>query len=65
MMRFAARELERLGLASERIFLSLERNMKCALAHCGRCQLGGTLICRDGAVYRRDRIAALMAIKEL
>jgi NAD(P)H-flavin reductase len=65
MMRFATRELERLGLSSERIFLSLERNMKCALAHCGRCQLGGTLICRDGAVYRRDRIAALMAIKEL
>jgi NAD(P)H-flavin reductase len=65
MMRFAARELEKLGLPDERIFLSLERNMKCAVAHCGRCQLGGTLICRDGAVYRRDRVMPLMAIKEL
>jgi len=65
MMRFAARELEKLGLPNERIFLSLERNMKCALAHCGRCQLGGTLICRDGAVYRRDRVLRLMATKEL
>jgi NAD(P)H-flavin reductase len=65
MMRFAARELRKLGLPDERIFLSLERNMKCALAHCGRCQLGGTLICRDGPVYRRDRILSLMSIKEL
>ena len=65
MMRFAGRELQKLGLPDERIFLSLERNMKCALAHCGRCQLGGTLICRDGAVYRRDRVMPLMATKEL
>jgi NAD(P)H-flavin reductase len=65
MMRFAARELEQLGLPNERMFLSLERNMKCALAHCGRCQLGGTLICRDGAVYRRDRVLPLMSTKEL
>jgi NAD(P)H-flavin reductase len=65
MMRFAARELEKLGLPRERIFLSLERNMKCALAQCGRCQLGGTLICRDGPVYRLDRILPLMVTREL
>ena len=39
------------GVAPERIFVSLERNMRCGLGHCGHCQLGPTLICRDGPVY--------------
>ena len=38
----------------ERIYVSLERNMQCGVGHCGHCQLGPTLICRDGPVYRYD-----------
>ena len=30
--------------------------MRCGLGHCGHCQLGPTLICRDGPVYRYDEI---------
>jgi NAD(P)H-flavin reductase len=51
MMRFAVRDLRALGLADERIFVSLERNMKCGIGVCGHCQLGPTFICRDGPVY--------------
>ena len=40
----------------ERIYVSMERNMKCGVGHCGHCQLGPTLICRDGPVYRYDEI---------
>jgi NAD(P)H-flavin reductase len=65
MMRFAAVELERRGVAHERIHVSLERNMKCAVGHCGRCQFGPHFICRDGPVFRYDRVRALMAKREV
>ena len=34
--------------------------MKCAVSHCGRCQLGPTFVCREGPVFRlrRDRAVA-------
>ncbi|MGA2793092.1 MAG: FAD/NAD(P)-binding protein [Roseiarcus sp.] len=61
MMRFAAVELECAGVADEAIHLSMERNMKCAIGHCGHCQFGGDFICKDGPVmsfrHLRDRLA--------
>jgi NAD(P)H-flavin reductase len=39
--------------------------MRCGLGHCGHCQLGTTLICRDGPVYRYDRVESLLAVREL
>jgi anaerobic sulfite reductase subunit B len=65
MMRFAARGLRERGVDDERIFVSMERNMRCGLGHCGHCQLGPTLICRDGPVYRLDQMEALIAVREL
>jgi NAD(P)H-flavin reductase len=65
MMRFTASGLEAAGIAPERIFLSLERNMKCAVGQCGRCQFGPTLVCRDGAVMRYDRVQPLLTVREL
>ena len=65
MMHFTVQALLERGVAPERIYLSMERDMKCGLGHCGHCQLGPTLICRDGPVYSYDRISALMAVREL
>jgi NAD(P)H-flavin reductase len=65
MMRFTANALESAGVAAERIFVSMERNMKCAVGHCGHCQFGPTLVCRDGPVMRYDRVNRLMLIREL
>jgi NAD(P)H-flavin reductase len=65
MMRFAAGALLERGMPEEQIFVSMERDMKCGLGYCGHCQLGPTLICRDGPVYRYDEIAPLMAVREL
>jgi NAD(P)H-flavin reductase len=65
MMRFAAEALLERGVAPERIYISMERNMRCGLGHCGHCQLGPTLICRDGPVYRWDEIQPLMEVREL
>lgn len=65
MMRFVAASLTERGLGAERIFLSMERNMKCATGHCGHCQLGPAFICRDGPVFTFQRMGPLMSIKEL
>ncbi len=56
MMRYSVNELRKSGLASERIYVTLERNMKCAVAFCGHCQLGPEFLCRDGPVFRYDDI---------
>lgn len=65
MMRFVAREALRRGLPAERIWLTMERNMKCAVGLCGHCQWGAEFMCRDGAVFRYDRVSAAMNLREL
>ncbi|WP_442754746.1 FAD/NAD(P)-binding protein [Methylocystis sp. JAN1] len=65
MMRFVAMSLIDKGLSEDAIHLSMERNMKCAIGHCGHCQLGPTLICRDGPVFTYARLKPLLAVKEL
>ncbi len=53
------------GVSAEHVCLSLERNMACAVAHCGLCQFGPHFVCRDGPVLRYDRIASLMRVPQL
>jgi len=65
MMRFAVKALIQAGLGEDALYLSMERNMKCAVGFCGHCQFGPTFICRDGPVFRYDRISKLLWIKEL
>ena len=65
MMRFTAQALLERGVRPERIHVSMERNMRCGVAHCGHCQYGPTLICRDGPVYRYDVLAPLLRVREL
>ena len=33
------------------IYLSMERNMKCAVGFCGHCQYGPHFICKDGPIF--------------
>lgn len=65
MMRFTATALREAGVAAERIYLSLERNMKCAIGLCGHCQFGSAFICKDGPVMRYDRIAGIFSLREI
>jgi anaerobic sulfite reductase subunit B len=65
MIHYSAQALLERGVPADRIYISMERNMRCGLGHCGHCQLGPTLICRDGPVYRYDEMEALMAVREL
>jgi NAD(P)H-flavin reductase len=65
MMRFAARDLERLGVPQESIWITMERNMRCGAALCGHCQFGPSFVCKDGPVYRYDKIASLLSVREV
>jgi NAD(P)H-flavin reductase len=65
MMRFAVEALLRRGLTADRAYVSMERNMQCGIGHCGHCQLGPTLVCRDGPVYTWEELAPWLAIREL
>lgn len=65
MMRFTVVALARAGVPDEAIYLSMERNMKCAIGLCGRCQFGPTFICKDGPVFRYDRMRDFLRLKEI
>jgi NAD(P)H-flavin reductase len=65
MMRYTIMELHKCGVRDEHIFVSMERNMKCAIGLCGHCQFGPTFICKDGPVLRYDRIKNWFAIREI
>lgn len=56
MMRFTAAELQKRGVAPDHLYVSMERNMKCAVGLCGHCQFGPRFVCKDGPVFRYDDV---------
>jgi NAD(P)H-flavin reductase len=54
---------DRRGIPRERVFLSLERNMSCAVRHCGLCQFGPFFVCQDGPVFSADRLAPYLGVR--
>ncbi len=65
MMRFVAKGLLDMGFRSSNIFISMERNMKCAIGLCGHCQFGPEFVCKDGPVFNYERVARLLSIREV
>jgi NAD(P)H-flavin reductase len=65
MMRFAVMELHSRGVPADRTYLYMERNMKCAIGFCGHCQYGSYFICKDGPIFRFDRIEAIFGKAEV
>ncbi|TMC12350.1 MAG: Ni/Fe hydrogenase subunit gamma [Chloroflexi bacterium] len=65
MMRFALADLRRLGLAERAAWISMERNMHCAVGLCGHCQLGPAFVCREGPVFRADAVAWALGVREV
>ena len=64
MMRYVVLELQKKGVTDEKIFVSMERNMKCGVGLCGHCQIGPTFVCKNGPVYSYDAIKDLMGRRE-
>lgn len=59
MMRFVVHELLLRGMRPAQIYLSMERRMKCGVAHCGHCQLGPFYVCKDGPVFSYSQLRGL------
>ena len=64
MMRFAGQAVRDLGIAAGDIQLSLERNMHCAIGHCGHCQLGPFFVCKEGPVLDWEHTEPLFRVRE-
>ena len=65
MMRFTVMAALSRGLSEQQIWVSMERNMQCAVGLCGHCQLGPEFICKDGPVFRYDKIARFIDVEGL
>ncbi|MBL8891068.1 MAG: FAD/NAD(P)-binding protein [Planctomycetaceae bacterium] len=65
MMHFSAISALKRGIPETSIWLSMERNMQCAAGLCGHCQWGPLFVCKDGPVFRYDRIRTLLKVRDL
>jgi NAD(P)H-flavin reductase len=65
MMKYSVEALMERGLEADDIFMSMERNMKCAVGFCGHCQFGKEFICKDGPVFPFSRIETAFRTREL
>jgi NAD(P)H-flavin reductase len=65
MMKVVARKLVSRGVEPADVYVSLERNMKCAIGFCGHCQFGPDFVCRDGPVVAYARVMERMRVAQL
>lgn len=65
MMRFVVFEALARRVPAERIYLSLERNMKCGRGSCGHCQIGPYFVCKDGPVFSYAQLEPYYHVEEL
>ena len=59
MFQFVIRELHKIGISDDSIYLDLERRMKCGVGKCGHCQINDKYVCVDGPVFKFSEIKDL------
>jgi len=59
MIKFTLPVLQKLGFDLENVYTTLENRMKCGLGKCGRCNIGGTYVCKDGPVFSAARVVSM------
>lgn len=65
MMQAVGDGLTERGVDPARIWLTMERNMKCGIGLCGHCQFGRLFICKDGPVLDWATVGPLYRIREI
>jgi len=65
MMHFSVKALLTMGINENDIYLSMERNMKCAIKQCGHCQWGEYFVCKDGPVFCYSQIQSRWGVRAL
>lgn len=59
MIKFTLVSLGKLGFKPENVYTTLENRMKCGIGKCGRCNVGGTYVCKEGPVFTAAQIARM------
>lgn len=59
MMQAAVNGLKQHQVPTSALWLSMERNMQCAVGHCGHCQFGPHFVCKNGPVFNYPEIEEL------
>ncbi|MBU0968538.1 MAG: FAD/NAD(P)-binding protein [Proteobacteria bacterium] len=59
MIKFTMPPLEKIGWTDDQVYLSLENRMKCGEGVCCHCNVGPTLVCKDGPVFTRTQVRKL------
>ena len=59
MLKFTHPVLNKLGFAPDQVYVSLENRMKCGIGKCGRCNVGGKYVCKDGPVFSYAQVLSL------
>ena len=61
MIKYTFPVLEKAGFTPAQIYTTLENRMKCGLGKCGRCNVGGVYVCKEGPVFSFERLKTLPA----
>ena len=64
MMRFVIAACLTQKIGPQHIYLSMERNMNCALGFCGHCQLGPAFVCKDGPVFTYEQMEPYLDVED-
>lgn len=59
MYKFVLMALEDYKVPHDKIYLNLERKMKCGVGKCGHCQINDVYVCMDGPVFKYSDLAIL------
>ena len=59
MIKFTLGALKELGFEETQVFTTMELRMKCGIGKCGRCNIGNKYVCKDGPVFRYDKLGEL------
>jgi NAD(P)H-flavin reductase len=65
MIRFVVFEALARKVRPEKIYVSMERNMSCAMGFCGHCQLGPYFVCKDGPVFNFRQVESYFSLEDM
>lgn len=60
MINFTAKECVKNGVPEEKIWVSFERKMSCAVGKCGHCKINETYVCLEGPVFNYTKAKELL-----
>lgn len=60
MMKYTALEFLKHGIPEDKVWVSFERNMSCAVGKCGHCKIDETYVCLEGPIFNYTKAKMLL-----